>query len=490
MNKVRARKVPSGRSCWGCKAKRLVCDFEQPSCNKCKARGVECPGYDKKPLVWIPDGQVKSCGRRHRQEQLVPCRVPGMLGRAWIDSCRPFEVVTYYNSCIAPDAVCAADAWGPEDQHYIPLEFARDIPEAALSSLTCIVLGHRILQSQDDAYRVQLSYRLRGCRSNAIRAVSRQISAGELAKDDDTLWAVLLLFLADVQQALTFDWRPHLDGASTLIDLRGGMSSFALSTNNFKQVVLYYILADVMGRTTSPSMTLEKAEAHLRLTQLIPELYHNGMRTSCPCPPELFQYIILVNYQRALLNEMDVTEEIRRNTAMNILDQINAFCPEDWVHETFGTQSGCSPSEGSSRVNMLSGWLYLASSYQCAAAVYCLGALLNGHRRTEAEGADVLSPLETDDLSRLKIDELPQDGMQRAYHAVLMYYLTQMMRLDGEGSGYGKLAVWPIVIAGMGVPQGDEGSKEFIRRHLRAASSVLGTSSTLVAINVLEKIWT
>jgi hypothetical protein len=53
------------RQCWECHRRRLVCDFSLPGCRKCYTAGVECPGYgEKKPLKWVPAGEVASRPRR------------------------------------------------------------------------------------------------------------------------------------------------------------------------------------------------------------------------------------------------------------------------------------------------------------------------------------------------------------------------------------------------------------------------------------------
>lgn len=47
--------------CWECRRRRLVCDGGKPACVKCLTAGIACPGYaDKKPLVWVANGQVLS----------------------------------------------------------------------------------------------------------------------------------------------------------------------------------------------------------------------------------------------------------------------------------------------------------------------------------------------------------------------------------------------------------------------------------------------
>lgn len=63
------------KPCWACRKARLVCDFAKPACRKCQARGTECPGYDSKPLVWIPNGTVKAKQRkndRKKEQQTNP----------------------------------------------------------------------------------------------------------------------------------------------------------------------------------------------------------------------------------------------------------------------------------------------------------------------------------------------------------------------------------------------------------------------------------
>lgn len=53
--------------CWECRRRCLVCDFTTPSCKRCIASGVACPGYGTvKPVrfQWLPPGKVKSRRRK------------------------------------------------------------------------------------------------------------------------------------------------------------------------------------------------------------------------------------------------------------------------------------------------------------------------------------------------------------------------------------------------------------------------------------------
>lgn len=65
--------------CWECRRRRLVCDGGKPVCVKCLTSGIECPGYaDKKPLVWVANGQVLSRPRgrkpKEKTEKMRPSR--------------------------------------------------------------------------------------------------------------------------------------------------------------------------------------------------------------------------------------------------------------------------------------------------------------------------------------------------------------------------------------------------------------------------------
>lgn len=184
------------------------------------------------------------------------------------------------------------------------------------------------------------------------------------------------------------------------------------------------------------------------------------------------------------MNDIDAAESVRRQTAMVLLDKINSFSPEKWGNEAAVAQfsNNILDKENNGPHASLSGWLCVASAYQCAVALYCLGSLLNGH--AEEGIIDTANPRISDGVG------VSQNGMQKAYLNVLLHQLTEMMCPDiAAGFQFGKLVVWPLVIAGMALPQNDERSKRFIKHQLNLAGAILGTSSTLVAVRVLEQIW-
>jgi hypothetical protein len=59
--------------CWECSKRRLVCDLGTPKCRKCRVRGVDCPGYQHKPLQWMRPGQTRSKGAQSAKTLGVSC---------------------------------------------------------------------------------------------------------------------------------------------------------------------------------------------------------------------------------------------------------------------------------------------------------------------------------------------------------------------------------------------------------------------------------
>jgi hypothetical protein len=60
--KQKVRPTQNVVPCWECSRRRLVCDLGTPKCRKCRVRGVDCPGYQHKPLQWMRPGQTRSKG--------------------------------------------------------------------------------------------------------------------------------------------------------------------------------------------------------------------------------------------------------------------------------------------------------------------------------------------------------------------------------------------------------------------------------------------
>jgi hypothetical protein len=74
-------------SCWECSKRRLVCDLGTPKCRKCRVRGVDCPGYQHKPLQWMRPGQTRSKGAQSMKTlglSCLPARSDGVIATCTI----------------------------------------------------------------------------------------------------------------------------------------------------------------------------------------------------------------------------------------------------------------------------------------------------------------------------------------------------------------------------------------------------------------------
>lgn len=70
--------APELKSCWECLRRQLDCDATHPTCRRCVAAGLVCPGYaDAKPLKWLAPGRVKArAGRKSSAAKRSPSAAP------------------------------------------------------------------------------------------------------------------------------------------------------------------------------------------------------------------------------------------------------------------------------------------------------------------------------------------------------------------------------------------------------------------------------
>jgi len=267
--------------------------------------------------------------------------------------------------------------------------------------------------------------------------------------------------------------------------MQGGMPSLVVSSPHLRLSLLYFVIVDVMASTTSPPLDNAKAASQLEIIRVLPTLYGNGLSTCFPCPLELFVDIIHINHLRSREKYTVTSTQDIRGAYLIILGQINTFSPEAWAAQVASDQNGgCGPPACSrkasdhtkSHESSFAGWLSLAYAYQSAVAIYCTSSL---------------SSLE--DRSLRSQDRVETDGItstKTPYREALYLHLRKIQLLPpGQNAQLWKLLIWPLVIAGIEAPPGDEISKSFVREQLAWLSASLGTSSPLVAKRLLEKVW-
>jgi len=245
--------------CWECRRRRLVCDGDKPVCLKCRTAGIVCPGYaDKKPLVWVANGQVLSRPRgrkpKDKAEMMRSVRpvatqevgptelvqagasagvVPGLLPplrrdtRLRTDQCDMLEAVNYCKFPKAgpqPRPPCLAYLWTPADNTRLYDEAMEDqliansyvikwpnnvasLPPSVAHLMVSTTISHRLLRLSGDIYG---DHRMSWARSRlyhhrviAIRLISELVMDERNPASDMAIVGVWSLFSSQVSSNCT-----------------------------------------------------------------------------------------------------------------------------------------------------------------------------------------------------------------------------------------------------------------------------------------------
>ncbi|KAH7129958.1 fungal-specific transcription factor domain-containing protein [Dactylonectria estremocensis] len=457
------------KPCWECVKRRLVCDFGRPRCRKCQARNVQCSGYDdKKPLTWLAPGQTRSKGRRARTES----NVIRLTLRDSDEATTVFEAIEYFNVRICPDMIATGRGGDPKGPLFVPIESTPHLPANIRHTLVSIALSHRILQFEDgfESDRAALSTKLQAHRGSAIRHLAIQLKTGAQASDV-TLASVLIFLFAEIQHTLSSNWRYHCDAIYAIVDMLGGMPAVVLCEPIIRYLLCYFVLVDVMGGTTAPSIDPNRARRHIELINLLPAFYGHGLSTTIPCPPHLLSEIISINALRSQKDALIPLGYDHKAAASDILKRVACFSAEKWA-EDIGLHER-SPSDSAKAQQQIESWDWqtVARAYQSAVTLYCMSSLLDtGDTPTGQQASNV-------DIALLK--STYRDLLLRSLKAIASNPECQLR----------KLVFWPLVIGGIEVDPDDSSSKDFILGELAWMSKTLGTASPLVAKDLLGKIW-
>ncbi|PWI71737.1 hypothetical protein PCL_11831 [Purpureocillium lilacinum] len=500
------------KQCWECLKRRLVCDLTRPRCNKCFARGVSCPGYDHKPLKWIAPGQTrskrrgvrkdKSTGeqRRPQEEEESPSErqlvvSPSIDLSSEITSL--LDAIQYYNEHICPDML-ATGLTGSHNPFFTSLSVAADLPEPIKEALISTALGHRILQSSNERPGDEtaiLATRLQTHRGAAIRTLADALSQPKTQTSDAVIVSIFVFLLSEtqIQQSISTNWRHHLDGAAAIIQERGGLPNLVMSRPLFRNLLQYFVLIDVIGSTTAPSVGTEPARRNLELVPLLPLLFGSELQTCIPCPSGLLRCIIRINAQRARLQEdgdaIGGAGTDRLSSGLELLRQIRQFSPQSWAAEIkmaaiqgASRQTKFIASQGldipSPKFTASWDWQRIAAIYQAAIALYCISSLL---------GTEVARGMAPSASTTYNDTCVGVNNMRIEYCSSLLHHL-QVIAADAN-SQLRKMVIWPLVMAGIEVDPMDEASRRFIEGELGWMSRTLGIASPLIGRQFLGRLW-
>ncbi|OGM47433.1 C6 finger domain protein [Aspergillus bombycis] len=466
------------RHCWACMRRRLVCDFERPTCNKCRSAGVACPGYDeKKPLRWLAPGKVTSRTQKRRstsgtdrsstvgsdvaadKEDVPQTRVGSELLRMPIprrelksDTCTMVEAVWYFNDYVYPDFRPMHELAPNPYLGQFSLDALHQMPMSMCHTLVYLALGHRIhrVYSEDHCRAVAcLRPSLYQHRGLALRSLTELMgNLRNRTSIDLTIGSILLFLFIDARQLPSADWQHHFAAAMELIKLRGGLASLAHSSEYLKPLILHLLILGVMANTTTPPSQHIPATSQLELIDVMTDLYGDGIYPILLCPPYLLMDVIKVNHLRFQTTSSSLSETTRA-TAHEILEHIEAFSPEDWT--------GTNPDARED-------WLLLGRMYRSAIALYCVSSL----------------------QSLSIIPSSRYYTAMRTVHGTRLYNLLPKVTRRPRIKHF---AMWPLVVAGMQAVDASSNIRHIVDEQLSELSKIMGCPTPTLASAVLHRFW-
>ncbi|KAB8264896.1 fungal-specific transcription factor domain-containing protein [Aspergillus pseudonomiae] len=443
------------RHCWECMRRRLVCDFERPTCNKCRSAGVDCPGYDeKKPLRWLAPGKVTSRAQKRRwpsgmdgtarsdeaadKKNAPQTRVGSELLRMPIprrelksDTCTMVEAFLLVNDYVYPDFRAMHELAPNPYLGQFPLDALHQMPMSICHTLVYLALGHRIHRVYSGDHRravARLRPSLYQHRGLALRSLTELLgSLSNQTSIDLTIGSILLFLFVDARQLPSADWQHHFAAAMELITLRGGLASLAHSSEYLKPLILHLLILGVMANTTTPPSQHIPTTSQLELIDVMTDLYGDGIYPILLCPPYLLMDVIKINNLRFQTTCSPITDSTRA-TAHEILEHIEAFSPEDWT----GTHPDARED-----------WLLLGRMYRSSIALYCISSL---------QSLSIISSI------------------------------TRRPRIK-------HFAIWPLVVAGMQAVDASPHIRHIVDDQLSELSKIMGCPTPTLAGAVFHRFW-
>lgn len=224
--------------------------------------------------------------------------------------------------------------------------------------------------------------------------------------------------------------------------------------------------------------------------------------TCNPCPEDLFQSIILVNYLRTLARQKRLHKRRQAGTRM-VIAKILAFSPPDYAAQmrrftgwdTTGKSVGFadddeSPCTSSTGANNPAGkaashedssvgqdvWLSVATAYRAAVLLYALRTLVVDSN----DDAALLLPQEA---------SVGVQGIRKHAQEALGDTLSSVFSNHQIMYKIGRMVLWPLFILGMEIDHRDTAVQELFVDSFSMLSQAMGTLGPLGAVEELEHKW-
>ncbi|KXH59010.1 hypothetical protein CNYM01_08455 [Colletotrichum nymphaeae SA-01] len=476
--------IPEKRRCWECQRRRLVCDSVKPVCNKCRASGIVCPGYDdRKPLTWLAPGKV-TC-RTRRKGRVVDkdtatkttMKIKPKLGRRGeiedtealtrsrnkyggelvfhsalrTDICDVFEAVQYFNDVFYPYTKSGHPPTSNVFIAEIPLKVVKYLPISIAHNLVGIVYHHRMhVQKEwknDCPSILYAQHRMHHHRGLSIRAINEDLANPKTQSSDVVLTGVILLLQSEINACITPQWRQHVDGLLAILACRGGARGWAMSEPYRQGLLLSFMIVMTSANTTSPPDNQVTICDQQEFIDLIQELYPLGLHPHIPCPMPLFLEISRINHLRAEVSRKLMDKSTANAVAGDIVARIESFDGTDC--DSF--------YEDRDHRDLIAAIFHSAVAVFCISSLQSVGALPRVHRLT----------------------------MLRTMHGNRLYSLMEETRNHPQLK---KSVQWPLVVAGIEASVRVDKRRLVAELYLEQAKDI-ATPLPLHAKNVMRTFW-
>ncbi|KAL8785495.1 MAG: hypothetical protein Q9213_003321 [Squamulea squamosa] len=198
---------PLSKACQPCRKRKLRCDLRRDACTQCTRAQLECYGYRDTDALRFRDESTAVQNRVVSKKPVAP--VPQSLPVSIRSQARDVFYYNYVVGLAKPfDFLQAVYSPASKDDH-----LSRSVDAVALAYLH----SHRpSVRVEEEARQTYVS---------AINCVSGALQNPDLAQQDSTIIAILLLDLYEKittrEPAFHGAWAAHLSGALTLVKLRG-----------------------------------------------------------------------------------------------------------------------------------------------------------------------------------------------------------------------------------------------------------------------------
>ncbi|KAK7954773.1 hypothetical protein PG988_015467 [Apiospora saccharicola] len=567
----------SVRSCRNCSVRGIPCDGNKPACTPCQLSGAtaatRCAEQQDGPVRTSSSGATAvtnatgpvaaaaasaTAGRRSgaAEERRVP---RSLVKRSSFTDTVPdrdettttyddttpltldpvpsqyretqliFDGINYFNERVSVDLISIATHFNP---YQLLIQRLDKVPRIYVNLVVCTATVHRVLSEEPYYVRssalVKRNRDLYNFKIQALQEVNEWLGQPEKQTSDSTLMCVICLLLSTMQQSAYTDWRAHLDGARKIIQMRGGLKAIITANPYFKPLLALFVAIDVMAATTTPSTHPQAANATsmaLHHWEADPAIFQFNLAISCPCPEELFQALILINYLRYTTIRPDLKAKRQKGTCM-VLSKLKAFSVTAWASRMKGFRGWKSSGNGvdfdddgrtrrkspafgadfdsademledeesPSQVPKEDLWLNVAIIYRAAILLYALRTLIVDVQQQSRQDAEVKGEVDEEkgeDMGYLQAEfpGIDVDALRFETRQTLIDTLTPIFADVTWAHNVAKLIFFPMFVAGMETGAHEHELQAFVAGGLEHVGRTYGTLGPIAAAEELREKW-